>query len=449
MQSDRPARLHLPDRAVMRRHVLGALGSYWPRNADRVAHLPLVEPPVAPPLRLPLRLVAIAVPPWAHAWAVDGQLLVPQECVSDRALASEAPWRSVDWILAAFLLLEGWHERLWEEQNGPLHSYSVLLQGWDQRVWQRAWVNRIALFLRCWASVQGDAAGCADLGDLPGSTIHLTHDVDALSKTLAIRLKQAAFNLFKALRALHRLRVVALVQHSRQALAFLFSRDQWFTFDHLLALEQQAGVQATFHFFAAAQPGNLRRWLLDPGYRIEALCLRSLWHRLHQAGHGVGLHPGFETWRRSDLIAASRRRLEQACGSRVHHCRQHWLRFSWRQTWQAQAAAGLQQDSTLMFNDRPGFRTSAALRWHPWDPATGTTHPILALPTVLMDSHCYDYDPMSDQQRREAIQYWIGECRAVRGQVAVLWHPHTLSRDYNWTEGFRDLLAAIVRESSP
>ena len=181
MLSDRHPRLHLPDRALMRRHVLGALGSYWPERADRVAQLPLVEPAVAPTLRLPLRLVAIAVPPWAHAWAVDGQLLVPQECASDRALASEAPWRSVDWILAAFLLLECWHERLWEEQKGPLHSYSVLLQGWDKRVWQRAWVNRIALFLRCWASEQGDGPGCADLGDLPCSTIHLTHDVDALT----------------------------------------------------------------------------------------------------------------------------------------------------------------------------------------------------------------------------------------------------------------------------
>ena len=61
-----------------------------------------------------------------------------------------------------------------------------------------------------------------------------------------------------------------------------------------------------------------------------------------------------------------------------------------------------------------------------------------------MDSHCYDYQPMTTHQRQQSIQHWIGECQAVRGQVAVLWHPHTLSQDYGWYEGFNDTIAALM-----
>lgn len=448
MQPEVLPSLELPDRDLLRRHVFAALGCYWADVSDAIDQLPLVEPSLEPPLQLPLKLVAITMPAWAMPWTVNGQLLVPQECVSDQLLASPEAWRSVDWLLAVFLLLEGWHERLWEQQYGPIHSYSLRLIDWDQRAWQHAWVNRIGLFLRCWAAEHQGCTSNVLIPSLPESFIHLTHDVDALSKTLAIRLKQGAFNLFKAFRALRRLRLGELLRHARQAIVFLFSRDQWFTFDQLLSLEQQAGLQATYHFHAPAQPRNLRRWLLDPGYRLDVQRLSWLWPRLAAAGHRVGLHPGFDTWRCCERLAVSRFRLEQACGSTVSHCRQHWLRFSWQHTWHAQAKAGLRQDSTLMFNDRPGFRTSAALLWNPFDPATGSAHAMQALPTVLMDSHCYDYEVMTDQQRLAAIQHWIGECRAVGGQIAVLWHPHTLSRDYNWGSGFRELLAAIVPVSA-
>ena len=46
-----------------------------------------------------------------------------------------------------FLMLECWHERLFEKDNGPIHSYGYKLKNWDTRAWERAWVNRMALFL--------------------------------------------------------------------------------------------------------------------------------------------------------------------------------------------------------------------------------------------------------------------------------------------------------------
>lgn len=427
----------------MRRHVIGALSCYWPQGSGWIDKLPLLEPAVQPSLMMPLRLVPIVVPAWANACAVDGQLLVPQEALSEQALASAEPWRSVDWILAAFVLLEAWHERLWEQQHGPIHSYSLCLQGWDQRVWEHAWVNRIGLFLRIWATCHFNLSDNDIFGPLPRPRIYLTHDVDAVAKTLPIRLKQGAFNLFKTGRSLLRFDVESAWQHCAQALRFLFSKDQWNTFELLLTLEQQAGVQAVFHFFADVQPRGLRRWLLDPSYSIYSPTIRRLFTLLRQYNHSIGLHPGFDAWNDSSLLASSRQRLEWEAGVSVKHCRQHWLRFGWQKTWRAQSCAGLLQDFTLMFNDRPGFRASTALSWNPWDPILQNSYAIKATPTVFMDSHFYDYHPMSPEQRRALIERFLGECLAVHGEIAVLWHPHSLGRDYGWLSGFLVVLEIL------
>jgi len=96
-----------------------------------------------------------------------------------------------------------------------------------------------------------------------------------------------------------------------------------------------------------------------------------------------------------------------------------------------------------MFNDRAGLRTGAALSWSPWNPRTGRPHTLHALPTVLMDSHLYDYQMLAADDRRATMRAWLDEVVAVAGQAAVLWHPHTLSDDYGWREGFEELLVAI------
>ena len=94
------------------------------------------------------------MPSWAANCGVDGILPFLKRPLLVVLIQN---FKYTDWWLAAFLLLEGWHERVWERQYGSVHSYSFRLTGWDERAWQHAWVNRIALFLRMWASyITGD-----------------------------------------------------------------------------------------------------------------------------------------------------------------------------------------------------------------------------------------------------------------------------------------------------
>lgn len=432
--------LRLPPADVIRQHVLVSLQRYWPAGQAALAELP-VRVESAARVALPLRLLAVRLPQWGSACGVGGDILVPQE-----ACTAEGDWRRVDWWLAAFLLLEGWHERLWEERRGPIHSYSLRLKDWDERVWQHAWVNRIALFLRLWAAQISGMSPDQLFGPLVAPEFVMTHDVDAVAKTLPIRIKQGVFNLVNALRAAVNGDQRAASARISQAWRFLFGREDWWTLDTLLNLEHHHHLRARYHFYADRRPKTLKSWLFDPSYDVASLKVRAFLHRLTVSGAEIGLHPSFDSWRSSEPIRQQRAYMEAAAGSSCTCCRQHWLRFSWHETWAAQEGAGIQEDTTLMFNDRPGFRNASAVSWRPWQTEQGATHQLVALPTSMMDSHFYDYQPMTAEARREAMRHWVNECRVVSGQIAVLWHPHTMTEDYGWGQGFEELVAMVAEE---
>ncbi len=427
----------LPSSKEIRAHVLAALGRYWPNDAQPVNDLPTTELTLAEAITGPLQLIEVKLPKWAEDCGVDGCLLVPQEAVVPQPRSTDV-WQQADWWLAAFLLLEAWHERVWEHECGPIHSYSVHLKGWDERVWQRAWVNRIALFLRRWAIYHSGIDVEARIGPLPNTKIQMTHDVDAVAKTLPIRFKQGAFNLFNAFRFLRSKQYSEAGSRLIKMGRFLIGREDWWTFDHLLKVEADANIIAIFNFHVDPRQKSLKRWLFDPGYNILKSRQKELLTKIIHDGHRIGLHPGFDTWRRSERIAEQRHYLEEATKGKVTDCRQHWLRFSWRDTWAAQQAAGIQHDTTMMFNDRSGFRNSSALIWQPWGTKRSEVMKLTSQATVFMDSHFYDYQPIPPAERYALMQYWLKEVYEVSGSAAILWHPHTLSNDYGWSEGFED-----------
>ena len=65
------------------------------------------------------------------------------------------------------------------------------------------------------------------------------------------------------------------------------------------------------------------------------------------------------------------------------------------------------------------------------------------IPTILMDSHLYDYNNLNESERTTKMCHWLNEIKSVGGSAAVNWHPHTLSPDYGWEIGFKTLLQLI------
>lgn len=188
--------------STLRHYVTSLLARYWGNSSASILDLPVPEALVdIEGEAMPPRFKEVVLPEWASACGVDERLLVPVQFVLS---GDDDEWSRVDWFSVIFWYSQGVAERAFEKAHGPIHSYSFKLQGWDDRIWQHAWVNRIALFLRCWAAKHAGADELVLFGELPEPEILITHDLDAIRKTVAIRFKQTAFNLFNTCRAIIR-----------------------------------------------------------------------------------------------------------------------------------------------------------------------------------------------------------------------------------------------------
>lgn len=407
---------------------------------------PLLSLPMAKTTTSPaFELVSVSLPPWASDISVAkyGGLLVDRSCVVE---GDGEPFTRCDWWQAAFYFLSGWIERKHEDRNGPIHSYALRLRNSPEGLFDHAWVNRIMLFLRRWAAHQAGRDERELFERLPDPVFDLTHDVDAVAKTLPLRVKQTAFSLVNFGRLLTRGESPAALKHANKALKFSFGGGDYWCLPDIRKLEEEHGCRSTFHFYGG--PGGYQRTppqvLLDPTYSVCEPRLANEIRLLAASGWNIGLHQAFGSWRDAESMIREKERLEGETGSKVVRCRQHWLRFSWDKTWQAQEAAGFEIDSTLGFNDRPGFRNGCALNFHPWDRDRGHPMKMSAIPLVLMDSHLYDYGLLPEEARNVEMARWVDEVKAVNGVASFVWHQRVMHPDYGWAPGFRKLLSLIA-----
>lgn len=425
----------------IKKYIIKQLSSrYWRIGEEHIYQLPIPTTEIPRQIKFP-NMVNVTMPGWAAEFSVKGSLLIPEWAI-DTNISENEQWKHIDWFSICFWYLNALPEREFENRFGPIHSYSFKLTGWNHNIWEYAWVNRIALFLRKWAVLYFDLEEKLAFSPLPEYKLHITHDVDAVQKTFAIRLKQTSFNIFNSMKCLLNLDVRGFLFKLQQAGRFAFSREDYWFFDYIIATEKKQNIKSYFNFYAG-EIGKNRTWkeaFFDPGYEIKNIKILNILSQLHGLGHIIGLHQSFNTWNNKQLMREQKKRLEEACKLPITTCRQHWLRFSWQDTWKIQYELGFENDMTLGFNDRPSFRSSAALHFNPWDSNNQKILNLNILPTIFMDSHFYDYQKLSQKEIKISIAKWINEVKLVHGEAAIIWHQQVMGKDYGWSDGFECLL---------
>ena len=165
-----------------------------------------------------------------------------------------------------------------------------------------------------------------------------------LWKTPEIRLKQGLFHAWNAGRAVARGRAVEAARMLGRAVDFALTPADFCSFCLIRELEERAGRRSFLHLYGGP-PGWQRRTparlLLDPCYDVAMPDIANTLRAMAEHGWTIGLHQSSAGWRDANVMRNERDRVAQSVGVPVHACRQHWLRFSWAETWKAQEQAGL------------------------------------------------------------------------------------------------------------
>jgi hypothetical protein len=186
----------------------------------------------------------------------------------------------------------------------------------------------------------------------------------------------------------------------------------------------------------------------DPDYQIDNVFIQNLCQRIAVRGHEIGAHPGYDMYDDASATAREVSRLRKM----IHHTtgnqeirggRQHYLRWSPEASWRNLAAAGLQYDATLGFNDQLGFRCSTCWEYPAYDLYRRQPIQLRERPLLFMDVTALRHQTMDITDVVNSAKALADTCRIYGGDFTLLWHNNFLT-----TATLRDAYTSIVTNAA-
>lgn len=253
-----------------------------------------------------------------------------------------------------------------------------------------------------------------DLPDDRPFAVCLTHDIDDLYPT----------TIHRGLSGAYRLRRLDFRGLGGE---IFWRRDRkgsysYRNFREIMRIEARYGAKSTFFFMATDRN-------IDPRRLYDVEILGSELGEIVDAGCEVGLHGGYYSYDSPDAILREKRRLEKALGRGIVGYRNHYLRFQAPETWEHLQAAGFKYDTTLGYNDLPGFRNGMCYPFRPFNRRSGREIDIVEVPLTIMDCSLFS-TCKSLPAAWDAARELVDTVERYHGVITLLWHNNAFSAAY-------------------
>lgn len=223
-------------------------------------------------------------------------------------------------------------------------------------------------------------------------------------------------------------------------------RADYWNFEKIIDLEKKYGFRSTLffagsNFFETTCP-------YDFVYRINEPKFKRLFQRLKSESFEIGLHASFESSNNGEQFLKEKKTLEKQAKTNISGIRMHFWHLDWRkphETFRYHQKAGFFYDSSLAFNDEPGFARGIALPYHPWDEKEKKAMDLLEIPPTLMDSQV--------MQKEQPLKMALNHLKIIKevGGLAVLdWHNHVFDeKDFpGWGNVYEKILEVLAGDKS-
>lgn len=207
-------------------------------------------------------------------------------------------------------------------------------------------------------------------------------------------------------------------------------QDPYDTFDKLMTMSEQQGVQSIFYFLLTSR--NIRALASERGKHV----ISDIMNR----SHSFGIH--LDAWTEAELPLIQKHiaDFETIVGSKITKSRQHYLKIQVPETLRVLEQAGIYQDSSLYYRNNPGFRTGMCIEHSMFDCANRKTLSIQELPLILMDVSLQKFTKIEDAQT--LIHTLIENTRKYSGNFVCLWHNSSF--DFHTWKTAHELYSYIV-----
>lgn len=218
-------------------------------------------------------------------------------------------------------------------------------------------------------------------------------------------------------------------------------------FDRIYSLQKKYGFKSTFFFLPDTEKylGNE-----SADYAILALKHRKFIQQLAKSNE-IGLHGSFNSSILNEKLKLDLTAINAVCLADIN--RFHFLMFAIKSTPKLLEDNHIKIDSTLGFNDMPGFRYGTAYPFYLFDYERNIASRVIEIPLVVMDASLFYGHYLGCKSKVEAWQYILPilhQFDKSGGNLVVNWHNDAfaaLGRQV-WVETFEDILAYCTKKGA-
>ncbi|MFV0248267.1 MAG: polysaccharide deacetylase family protein [Tenacibaculum sp.] len=160
----------------------------------------------------------------------------------------------------------------------------------------------------------------------------------------------------------------------------------------------------------------------------------------------VGLLSSYYTANDIDALKKEKERLESITNIHVKRSRQHYLRFSLPETYQKLIDLEFEEDYSMGYTNKIGFRASTCTPFYFYDLDFEIQTPLKIFPFAFMDSTLNHHMKLSPKQALGKIRDLKNEVKKVNGVFISLFHNESLSGYKNW-KGWSRLYGSMLKIS--
>jgi len=204
-------------------------------------------------------------------------------------------------------------------------------------------------------------------------TSFISHDVDTLQKyyTYKSKLNRLRKNFLSVFN-----KTKNIVKTVRKF--FDYRRDPYWMFDEFYEIEKKYNIISSYYILL-----DDKEKIMKYNYKL----LLKLLKKLNVRNNEIGFHAGIETCNSSTKFENELKNYKKLINREKDNigCRQHYLKFDVKKTWDIQNEVGINYDTSLAFPERVGFRAGTSKPFKVFSLVKNKEINLWEIPLIVMD----------------------------------------------------------------
>lgn len=252
------------------------------------------------------------------------------------------------------------------------------------------------------------------------SVLILSHDVDepfryAIIKNFTKR--------FQSISLKNKIKYCWLSIRKKLRSIIFNGHESYLNFEKIMETEGQYGFNSTFFFSSKTKFDKSSHFKHDNSYDISWKEFEIIFDKINKRGFEIGLHSSYNSQIETTFFKLEKERLENFSKRNILGNRHHFWNLGSKpeNTLLKHQQVGLQYDSSIAFNDSPGFRNNVALPYYPFNSQKNEPITTLQIPNFIMDTNLIKESINEEAILENAIKL-IENLEKSKGVASINWH---------------------------